>query len=116
MQQMYNILGGPIKPSSSLVLPLELWSENMSATHTKKSHGAENCINSKMVKKNARPRYEVSVIDPPIQPTNGICGVCILGTSGTFTCAAALAFASSTFFSASSTTSVTPSIVLFTTM
>ena len=31
-----------------------------------------------MVKKNATPRYEVSIIDPPIQPKSGICGVCII--------------------------------------
>ena len=32
MQQMYNLLGGPIKPSNKLVLPLELWSQNMNGS------------------------------------------------------------------------------------
>jgi len=80
MQQMYNLLGGPIKPSNKLVLPLELWSQNMNGSDgsDKKNNHNNNSINSKMVKKNATPRYEVSIIDPPIQPKSGICGVCII--------------------------------------
>eukprot|EP00943_MAST-04B_sp_MAST-4B-sp1_P001663 g1663.t1 len=79
MQQMYNFLGGPIKPSDKLVLPLELWSQNATESPQNiEKNKNNNSINSKLVKKNAKPRYEVSIIDPPIKATNGICGVCII--------------------------------------
>ena len=75
MQQMYNLLGGPIRPSNNVVLPLELWSQHFDGS---KNSNNKTGLNSKAVKKSATPRYDVSIIDPPIKATKGICGVCII--------------------------------------
>jgi spermidine synthase/SAM-dependent methyltransferase len=70
-QKMYNLLGGSIRPSSSRVLPLQLWSQ----------HGTKECEEASptsISSKCSSPRYDISLIDPDIKPTQGICCVCIV--------------------------------------
>ena len=64
-QQVHNMLGGPIRSSSTRVLPLQLWSQNNESKAERDSN-------------NSSPRYEVSLMDPEIKATQGLCCVCIV--------------------------------------